>query len=74
MEAGSATGERGRINWRIWAVVPVLLLAIAFAGWDLPLRELLDFLMVATLVTTVLSGADYLRLFVQRAWWLPASR
>lgn len=51
--------------------ISVLLLAIAFAGWDLPLPELLDFLMLATLLTTVLSGADYLRLFVQRAWWLP---
>jgi zinc transporter, ZIP family len=29
MEAGSATGERSRLNWRIWAVVPVLLLALA---------------------------------------------
>jgi ZIP family zinc transporter len=28
MEAGSATGERSRLNWRIWAVVPVLLLAL----------------------------------------------
>lgn len=54
--------------------IAVLLLAIAFAGWQLPLRELLDFLMLATFVTTVLSGADYLRLFVQRAWWLPTGR
>ena len=29
MEAGSATGERSRLNWRIWAIVPVLLLALA---------------------------------------------
>ncbi|HEX4746227.1 MAG TPA: hypothetical protein VFU99_05015 [Gaiellaceae bacterium] len=29
MEAGSATGERSRFDWRIWAVVPVLLLALA---------------------------------------------
>ena len=29
MEAGSATGERSRLSWRVWAVVPVLLLAIA---------------------------------------------
>jgi zinc transporter ZupT len=29
MEAGSATGEGGRLNWRLWAVVPVLLLALA---------------------------------------------
>ena len=29
MEAGSATPERGRLNWRLWAVVPVLLLALA---------------------------------------------
>lgn len=52
----------------------VLLLAIAFAGWELPARELLDFLVLATFLTTVLSGADYLRLFVQRAWWLPTGR
>ncbi|HUG64076.1 MAG TPA: hypothetical protein VMK83_02555 [Gaiellaceae bacterium] len=29
MEAGSATSDSSRINWRVWAVVPVLLLAIA---------------------------------------------
>ena len=29
MEAHSATPDRGRVNWRIWAVVPVLLLAVA---------------------------------------------
>jgi len=29
MEAGSAAPERGRLNWRLWAVVPVLLLALA---------------------------------------------
>jgi zinc transporter ZupT len=29
MEAGSATDERSRLNWRLWAIVPVLLLAIA---------------------------------------------
>ena len=29
MEAHSATPDRGRVNWRIWAVVPVLLLAAA---------------------------------------------
>ena len=29
MEVGSATGERSRFDWRIWAVVPVLLLALA---------------------------------------------
>ncbi len=28
MEAGSATPDRSRLNWRIWAVVPVLLLAL----------------------------------------------
>ena len=28
MEAGSAT-TRGRVGWRLWAVVPVLLLALA---------------------------------------------
>jgi zinc transporter ZupT len=29
VEAGSATGERSRFDWRIWAVVPILLLALA---------------------------------------------
>lgn len=29
MEAGSATSERSRFDWRVWAVVPVLLLALA---------------------------------------------
>ncbi len=29
MEAGSATTRAGRVNWRVWAVVPVLLLALA---------------------------------------------
>jgi zinc transporter ZupT len=29
MEAGSAATTPGRLNWRLWAVVPVLLLAVA---------------------------------------------
>ena len=29
MEVGSATTQPGRVNWRIWAVVPVVLLAVA---------------------------------------------
>jgi zinc transporter, ZIP family len=29
VEAGSATSDRGPLNWRLWAVVPVLLLALA---------------------------------------------
>ena len=29
MEAGSAATPRSRLNWRLWAVVPVLLLALA---------------------------------------------
>jgi zinc transporter ZupT len=29
MEARSAAAQRGRLNWRVWAVVPVLLLALA---------------------------------------------
>jgi zinc transporter, ZIP family len=29
MEAGSAPTPSGRVNWRVWAVVPVVLLAIA---------------------------------------------
>ena len=29
MEAGSAATQQGRLNWRLWAVVPVLLLALA---------------------------------------------
>jgi zinc transporter, ZIP family len=28
MEAGSATTQPGRVNWRVWAVVPVVLLAL----------------------------------------------
>ncbi len=28
MEAGSATAPAGRVNWRVWAVVPVVLLAL----------------------------------------------
>lgn len=51
--------------------IAVLILAIGHAGWTLPPREVLDFLALAMLATTLLSGADYLRLFVQRAWWLP---
>ena len=29
MEAGSAAGRSARIGWRLWAVVPVVLLALA---------------------------------------------
>ena len=29
MEAGSATSSRARLGWRLWALVPVLLLAVA---------------------------------------------
>jgi zinc transporter ZupT len=29
MEAGSASTQPGRVNWRIWVVVPVVLLAVA---------------------------------------------
>jgi cardiolipin synthase len=54
--------------------ISVLLLAIGYAGWGLPPREMLDFLAVTTLATTVLSGADYLRLFVNRVWWLPGAQ
>jgi cardiolipin synthase len=43
-------------------------LALLFAARAVPPRELLDFMAVATLVTTVASGAHYLLRFVQRVW------
>jgi zinc transporter ZupT len=32
MEAGSATTQGSRLSWRVWAVIPVLLLALAVGG------------------------------------------
>jgi cardiolipin synthase (CMP-forming) len=43
-------------------------LAILFAARQIPPRELMDFLAIATLITTVASGAHYLLRFVQRVW------
>jgi cardiolipin synthase len=45
-----------------------LLLAILFMAEGLPPRELLDFLALAALLTTIASGADYLSRFVRRVW------
>jgi len=42
--------------------------AILYAARQVPPHELLDFLAIATLVTTVASGAHYLLRFVQRVW------
>jgi cardiolipin synthase len=42
--------------------------AILFAAKQVPPRELVDFLAIATLITTVASGAHYLLRFVQRVW------
>lgn len=42
--------------------------AILYAARQVPPRELMDFLAVATLVTTLASGVHYLLRFVQRVW------
>lgn len=42
--------------------------AILFAAKQVPPQELVDFLAIATLATTVASGAHYLLRFVQRVW------
>jgi cardiolipin synthase (CMP-forming) len=52
--------------------ITYLILAIAAAAFALPPREILDVLALAAFATTLASGADYLALFVRRAWWLPA--
>jgi cardiolipin synthase (CMP-forming) len=45
----------------------VVLGAILHAASGLPPREVVEVLTVATLVTTVISGADYMLLFARRA-------
>ncbi len=43
-------------------------LVILYAARQIPAYELIDFLAIATLATTVASGAHYLLRFVQRVW------
>lgn len=43
-------------------------LVILYAAQQVPPHELIDFLAIATLVTTLASGAHYLLRFVQRVW------
>jgi cardiolipin synthase len=45
----------------------VVLGAVLHAAIQLPPREVVDLLVVATLVTTVISGADYMLAFARRA-------
>jgi cardiolipin synthase len=45
---------------------------IAHAAFSVPPPEILQALAVFTLLTTVLSGADYLYAFTRRAWTAPA--
>jgi cardiolipin synthase len=49
-----------------------LFAVMAQQAFDLPPAEVLEALAVLTLVTTVLSGANYLIPFTRRAWMLPA--
>jgi cardiolipin synthase len=49
-----------------------LLSVMSHAAWKIPPRSLLDALAVLTLVTTVLSGADYVITFTRRALAAPA--
>ncbi len=42
MEAGSATTGTSRVNWRVWAVVPVLLLALAVGAVVTSGKSLVD--------------------------------
>jgi cardiolipin synthase len=49
-----------------------LVAAILFAAHGLPPREVLAALAVATLLSTVASGADYVTRFLARAWSMPA--
>jgi cardiolipin synthase (CMP-forming) len=43
------------------------------AAFDFPPAEIVDALAVITLITTVISGGDYLLAFTRRAWDEPAS-
>ena len=49
-----------------------LVAAILFAARGLPPREVLAALAIATLLSTLASGADYVRRFAIRAWSMPA--
>jgi cardiolipin synthase len=49
-----------------------LVAAILFAAHGLPPREVLAALAIATLLSTLASGADYVSRFVARAWSMPA--
>jgi cardiolipin synthase len=49
-----------------------LLAVMVQAAFLLPLQDVLAALAVTTLVTTILSGADYLYAFTRRAWIMPA--
>jgi cardiolipin synthase (CMP-forming) len=52
-----------------------LLGVMMFAAFEFPPQEILDALAVITLVTTILSGGDYILAFTRRAWdEPPASR
>ncbi len=51
----------------------VLVLAMLRAASGLPPWEIILALSLVTLVTTVISGADYVGRFVQRAWQLAAA-
>ena len=48
-----------------------LVAAILFAAHGLPPREVLAALAIATLLSTLASGTDYVARFVTRAWSLP---
>jgi cardiolipin synthase len=48
-----------------------LVAAILHAAHGLPPREVLEALAIATFVSTVASGADYVTRFATRAWSLP---
>jgi cardiolipin synthase len=45
---------------------------ISHAAFQLPPAEILSAMAVLTLITTVLSGADYVYAFTRRAWAMPA--
>lgn len=49
-----------------------LVAAILFAAHGLPPREVLAALAIATLVSTLASGANYVSRFLARAWSMPA--
>lgn len=49
-----------------------LLAVIMQAAFEFPPKEIVDALAVITLVTTVLSGGDYILAFTRRAWDEPA--